>query len=503
MKSIIRKAIFILVLSAFSFYASLPANADTNYSLSPGQGNFFDDSIEISMDFKDASLKDILKILSVQSGLNFLSSEAVQERKVTLYLDKVPLKNAMDKIFQTNNLYYEYDRGANIFIVKDMGKPEIELVTKIFALKYASVSVSQLNRELGGNLGGGSADSSITAIIRKLLSNAGSVLEDGRTNSLIVRDVPTRIPVIAEAISALDVPQPQVLIEVEVLDVNKGLLDKVGFNFGTTPFDMVIKGSTLKSTWPFPSLGDIAKKTIDRGLTSGSIDFNNANTTAGGYEIMFNFIRQQSDSKTLARPRILTLNNETAEFKITTNEAIGINQTQNNGGSIETSVVAVREQTGITLRVTPQINPETGDITMFIMPSVKDTSTSSLSTTANPIKDPEERSTKSIIRVKDGETIMMGGLIRKAYSKTVSKLPFFGDLPFVGRLFSGKSVTPNTERELLVFITPRIIKDETFKFAEMRKYRIPVPEREQEVNAMGHRAKEVNGALDKYEKFDP
>ena len=96
---------------------------------------------------------------------------------------------------------------------------------------------------------------------------------------------------------------------------------------------------------------------------------------------------------------------------------------------------------------------------------------------------------------------MMGGLIRKAYSKTTSKLPFFGDLPFVGRLFSGKSVTPNTERELLVFITPRILKDETFKFAEMRKYRIP--EREQEVNAMGNRAREVSGALDKYEKFDP
>ena len=397
MKSIIKKAVFILVLSVFSFYASLPVNADIGYSPSPGQGNFFDDNIEISMDFKDASFKDILKILSVQSGLNFLASEAVQDRRVTLYLDKVPLKDAMDKIFQTNNLYYVYDRSANIFVVQDMGKPEVELVTKIFFLKYASVSVSQLNKELGVNLGAGSADNSITVVIKKLLSNAGSVFEDGRTNSLIVRDVVTRIPVITEAISALDVPQPQVLIEVEVLDVNKGLLDKIGFNFGNSPFDMLIKGSTLGTTWPFPLLGDIAKKTIERGLTSGTIDFNNDNTTGGGYEVIFNFIRQQTDSKTLARPRILTLNNQTAEFKITTNEAISIDTTKITSGTTTTSNSAVREQTGITLRVTPQINPETADITMFIMPTVKDTSASSLSTTTNPIKDPEERSTKSII----------------------------------------------------------------------------------------------------------
>ena len=83
----------------------------------------------ISMDFKDANLKDILKAFSIQSGLNFIASEAVQERKVTLYLDNVPLTQAMDKIFSANNLSYELDKDANIFVVKEWGKMETETVT--------------------------------------------------------------------------------------------------------------------------------------------------------------------------------------------------------------------------------------------------------------------------------------------------------------------------------------------------------------------------------------
>ncbi|MCM8797472.1 MAG: hypothetical protein NC923_06330 [Candidatus Omnitrophica bacterium] len=498
MRMTIKKSVFILLLSTLSLHICLPASANSSSSFTPLQENFFDDSIEISMDFKDANIKDILKILSVQSGINFLASDAVQDRKVTLLLVKVPLKSAMDKIFQANNLYYEYDRNTNIFIVKDMGKPTAELETRIFPLKYASVSNSPLRKQ-------SAAGSGITELVRNLLSKAegANVIEDGRTNSLIVRDVASRMPTIAQAIANLDIPQPQVLIEVEVLDVNKGLLDKIGLTFGNSPFDMLIKGSTLKTTWPFPLLGDIGKKvtSADRALTLGSIDFNNANTSSGGYEVIFNFIRQQTDSKILARPRILTLNNETAEFKISTDEAIATSITSVASGTTTQTVTAVREETGIMLNVTPQVNPETGEITMFIMPTVKDTSVSSLSTSANPIRDPEERSTKSMVRVNDGETVVLGGLIRKSYAKSTSNLPFFSDLPLIGSLFRGKSVDPNKQRELLIFITPRIVKDEAFKFARIKKYSIP--QREQENNSMDARNREVSVALDEYEKFDP
>ena len=131
----------------------------------------------ISMDFKDVSLKDLLKVFSIQAGLNFIASESVQDRKVTLYLDKVPLTKAMDKIFSANNLSYELDSKANIFVVKEWGKMGTETVTKVFFLKYATVSNSALKDELFkiSTGAGPKTEGGITSAIRKLLSPAGSM----------------------------------------------------------------------------------------------------------------------------------------------------------------------------------------------------------------------------------------------------------------------------------------------------------------------------------------
>src|SRR3989338_6255312 len=85
---------------------------------------FNDPNITISMDFQDANLKDVVKIFSIQSGLNFIASEAVQDRKITLFLNKVPIKGSLDKLFKANNLTYELDQEAKIFLVKDWGRPQ-------------------------------------------------------------------------------------------------------------------------------------------------------------------------------------------------------------------------------------------------------------------------------------------------------------------------------------------------------------------------------------------
>ena len=108
--------------------------------------------VTISMDLQNANLKDILKVFSIQSGLNFIASEGVQDRTMTLYMDKVPLKEAMDKLFKANNLVYELDQDAKVFIVKDLGKPSIDTVTKIFYLKYASVSSSSIKEEMATDM---------------------------------------------------------------------------------------------------------------------------------------------------------------------------------------------------------------------------------------------------------------------------------------------------------------------------------------------------------------
>lgn len=448
----------------------------------------------ISMDFQDASLKNILKIFSIQSGLNFIASEAVQDRKITLYLDKVPIKEAMDKLFKANNLTYELDEDANIFIVKDWGKPKPETITQVFYLKYASVSSSSLKQERSAAGAGGLAqDSGITKVVEKLLSEYGSIIEDSRTNSLIVTDIPSRIPIITQIIASLDVAQPQVMLEVEMLDVSKNTVDKLGFEFGDNPFTLILPGG-LRGSKLF--MGDVTRrgKTDVDSTSAGSIVFGRT------YAELLDFLRTQTDTKYLARPRILTLNNETAEIKITTQEAVGETTTISGQVGITTSAAqAERYETGVSLKVTPQISLETGEITMFIVPTVAEASVSGIKSSLGvPFFNPEERSTKSVVRIKDGETVILGGLIRNELQQTITKLPILGDIPILGALFRHKNKTRDRDRELLVFITPHIVKDTAVPFPPAK--RVMFPEREQSVISGIDRQLSINTYLNTFER---
>jgi type IV pilus assembly protein PilQ len=440
----------------------------------------------ISMDFQDVGIKDVLKILSMQSGMNFIASEGVADRKVTLYLDKVPLSEAMDKIFSANNLSYDLDKKANIFVVKDWGKMDVETITKVFFLKHASVSSSSLKEEASGNAGsegggGGSSgkwkseeESGLTYSVKKLLSSAGSLVEDFRTNSLIITDTPARMKTIESVIASLDIEIPQIMMEVEMLDVSKNAIDKLGVKFGQTPFTAYLFGASSGTGFPFHSWSKIFNPGSGTlSINPGSVD-DEGNVTGNPYSVQVEFLKKQADTKVLARPRIMTLNNETAEIKITTQEAIGeITDTEGQGTASSTTTSAERTETGVTLRVTPQINSDSGEITMFVYPSVRDATASTFNT---EYKDPEERSTKTMIRVRDGETVVIGGLIRHDTSETVTKLPFFGDIPLVGALFRHKDKDRDRERELLVFITPHIIKDAPVKMEQMQRFSLPIRE---------------------------
>ncbi|MBL7151159.1 MAG: secretin and TonB N-terminal domain-containing protein [Candidatus Omnitrophica bacterium] len=504
----------------------------------------YDPQVTISMDLKDASLKDILKIFSIQSGLNFIASEAVQDRSITLYLDRVPLEEAMSKIFKANNLSYELGGDSNILIVKDWGKVAIETVTQVFYLKYATVSTSPLEGDINNYMApstdetgafgplsssstGSSAttegdsedkekDKGITKAIRTLLSKAGNIIEDPRTNSLIITDTPNRMEVIAKVIASLDIPQPQVMLEVEMLDVNKNAVDKLGLNWAAAgSFAMTVISAARMTGFPLGPAGHmgagLAKVTNDSIVGDSAAKYNAGEINfPTNFKWVFDFLRTQTDTKILARPRLMTLSNRTAEIQIVTNESIGTVQAVSGGGTaaVTTSTTeAERSLTGVSLRVTPQVNAESGEITMFIYPSVRNATTSvtfaggtSSGGTALPTyKDPAERTTKQVVRIKDGETVILGGLIRREISETITKLPFLGDIPLLGNFFRHKYKDKDEERELLVFITPHIVKDTDLKLAQARNA-TALPEREQAVALGTNRESLINSNLKRFEK---
>jgi len=414
----------------------------------------------VSLDLEDANLVDVLKMLSQQTGLNFVSTEAVRDRRLTLYFQSVPLKEAMDVMMSANNLAYDYYPDTEIFVVKEMGKPTLELKTKVYTLKYSRVMSSKVEGEVDDNLGagvgeGGGAKVGIKEAVESVLSEAGRVSEDALTNSLIVVDVPSQFPLIDEVVSKLDVPLSQVMIEVEVLDVNKNVVDKMGIAWPENLIELDMTGVARSTAFPMEgSWGNVGSGTGHGGFSASTLRIVDS-------ELALQFLRTQTDTKDLARPKILTTSNQTAEIKLTKDEAIGVQKDIDEDGNVTWNIE--RTETGVRLRVTPQVDVKTGEITLFVEVVVKEAEDSEFvisdsSWLSGAIRDPEERSTKSIVRMKGGETLFIGGLIREENSNVETKVPILGDIPIIGRLFRHKHES-STERELVVFLTPRIINE--------------------------------------------
>ena len=493
------KSVYLFFLLSLALIPGL--NAATDLS------GIIDTDKTISMDLQDASLKDVLKIFSIQSELNFIASDSVKDRKITLYMDNVPIKDAMVKLFKVNKLNYDYDKNANMFTVNYADDNlEPDMITRVYQLKYRSVSTANLEKEknnlfsgasvTSGQLSSGSsgissamsgfgntissrtsANSSGTNILdalKQILSKNGKITEDNKTNSLIVTDLASRFPVIEDIISRLDIPQPQVMLDVEMLDVSKDVVDKLGFNIGSpsspSPFTMILN-SSLRHGASFIGT-DIANRgaKITTSGVAGNLVLGNS------LSMVLDFLSQQSDTRYLARPRILTMNNETAEIGITKDEIVSSQlktETTSGGTTIltheyerATSLSLTPEGIGIFLRVTPQINLETGEINLVVNPKTSSTTQSPDVPSSEIARDPEVRSTKSIIKVFDGETVVLGGLIHQEKRQISTKIPLLGDIPILGMLFRHKDVERNQDRELLVFITPHIIKDRNFRLPQ-------------------------------------
>ena len=454
------KKIFLIVFLIFILSWS------TGYSRDNIYGDYLFGSMDkkISLDLENAALVDVLKMLSQQIGLNFISTEAVRDRGITLYMEEVGLREAMDIIFKANNLAYDYYTDSNVFVVKELGKPTLELKTKVYQLQYVRVRSSKMEKEVINMLEdeeeeqeSDDAQTGILGAVESVLTGFGKVTEDPITNSLIVVDVPIQFAVIDKIISELDIPPVKILIEVEMMDVSKAHLDQIGMNFENGAYAALTPGSR-ETRFPWDN----------RFFHSGSDDTGGEEPSLStldlsDFTMIMQFLTEDTKTKFLARPKILTLANETAEVNLTLNEVIGLTTTANEDGTVTQEIE--RDDTGTSLRVTPQVNLSTDEITLVVDVFNKESLDSNIAVSGMDsgfVKNVEERSTKSIVRLKNGETLLIGGLLKKKEQETITKIPFLGDLPLIGRAFryTERPKTDNINRELLVFLTPRIMRNE-------------------------------------------
>lgn len=450
--------------------------------VSPSQGEPppKEKSSTISMDVTEAHLEDVLKLLSKESGMNFVASEEVRDKKVTLYLDQVPIHQALETIFKAHRLDLKTVEGTSLYMVTESASPKIATITKVFHLKYARVipSAGEILPTFGlsgslisptfstsgsgaggggaggggfargglGNAGGGGGETEagIVKIISSLLTEHGTVESDPRTNSIIVTDIPENFKVIEETIAKLDVKPLQIFIEAEVLEVTLDTLRRLGLEYGDSTGKIgSYTGPVRTSFFPFHT-GLLEKGTVTHTL--GTLSFTDAS-------IAFKLIATEKDVKFLARPRLLTLSNEVAEIRIVADAVTGVTSTSQATTGTVTETVE-RNIVGTILRVTPMVN-EDKYITMVLEPEV---SRVIQSTFNSKFQDPNRRAARTTVMVPDGGTVMIAGLISIEESRTARRIPGLGDIPILGLPFK-RTDTEKKNTEIILFITPHILRE--------------------------------------------
>ncbi|MDD5613469.1 MAG: secretin N-terminal domain-containing protein [Candidatus Omnitrophica bacterium] len=416
--------------------------------LTAGSSDSLDEK-KVSFDFKDASLKDVLKAFSIQSGMNFIASERIEDRKITLYMENVPVSSALDTILKANNLTYDQPPGTNIIMIKVMTVPAVETATRIYRLNYADPDTIKAlfdSMSTAKQIQSTAADGASTSMsfLQGILSEFGKVASDKRTNSLIVTDIPSQFPMIEGAIAQLDEPTPQVMIEAEILEVSTDYMEKIGIYFEDNG---MIQFTGAKKATRLPFITDERFS----GLADSTTGYGTISTSM--FQPLLNLLKENKKTKVLARPKILTLSNQQAEIQITANTAVATTTTDTESDRIYEQ--PERIQTGVKLVVTPIVNKD-GFVTIDVAPEVTEPKDSPFF--PGTYVDPHTRSAKATIRIKDGDTLVLGGLIKQDEDIRSRKVPVLGDLPIIGKIFN-HDYKMDQSKELIIFITPHIVKD--------------------------------------------
>ncbi len=399
----------------------------------------------VTLAFQEADLKNVLKILAVKGDVNIVAGPEVVGA-VTIELKNVPWAKALDVILSTYG--YGYEREGNIITVLTMDnlKKRREArqalndqeppVTRTFILNYAKA--------------GEVADS-----VSKMKTPKGSVNFDQRTNALIVRDIASNVDLIGKVIKTLDAVTPQVLIEAKVVETTLSNSEKLGVDW---ILQAAASGAARPTTFPFtdrssnnffpdafpPNTTITSKDAV--GFTYGMLD-------ASKLQAVFEILNTRSDTNILSSPRVVTLDNQPAKIIVGTQYPIPQYTYNQEQAKLQVSGWDYKD-IGIILEVTPHVN-SAGFVTVDLQPKITaiiDKVT--VENTELPQLSTEETKTK--VMIENGKTLVIAGLIKDQVTVSEKKVPFLGDIPFVGKAFQKKERT-KTKSELMIFLTPHIL----------------------------------------------
>ena len=438
---------------------------------------------KISLDFQDIEVRRVLQLLADFTGINMVAADTVQGN-ITLRLKDVPWDQALDIVLKTKNL--DKRRNGNVIWiapVSELIKAEEEeakaiaqsvklapLQTEYIRLSYAKAAdiaklITQGKNSSNNNNSSGMANND--TLVDGLLSPRGTLSTDPRTNTVIINDTSQKIDQIRKMVDLLDVSVKQVMIEARIVSASTDFSKEMGVKWGvlsqgvTNNRNLLVGGSdttlwNLREPEKDSELGGY-KYTIER---PDNLNVDLGAVTPGASRIAFGLISLsdfmldlelsavQADGygEVISTPKVMTADKQSA--KIEAGTQIPYATSSGNNGPKTEFINAT-----LSLDVTPSITPE-GKV-MMKLNITKDspgpaTPTGQLTINKNAID--------TNVLVDNGETVVLGGIFEETSNNSHTKVPFLGDLPYVGKLFRRDSKTEN-KRELLIFVTPRIVND--------------------------------------------
>lgn len=411
----------------------------------------------ISLNFQDVPIRTVLQLIADFNKLNLVTTDSVGGN-ITLRLDGVPWEQALDTVLKVKGLDKRLDN--NILLVAPateiatQEKQQLENKQKVADLAPLVTEYVQINYAKAPDMAKLLADDKT-----RLLSPRGAVSVDERTNTLLVKDTADVIDHIKDMIKVLDVAVKQVVIEARMVTVTDGVEDSLGIKWGVTDVNSsastsgTLTGLDTAQSGSTPDLASRLNVNLPASTTSGSavpsIAFQVAKLSDGSLlDLELSALETENKAEIISSPRITTANQK--EALIEQGYEIPYSESSSSGATTVSFKKAV-----LSLKVTPQITPDNNvilDLHVTQDDIYKDVNTGNGGTAV-------ALSTQAIntqVLVKNGETLVLGGIYNRSVKKTVSKVPVLGDIPGVGFLFRN-SVNTNTKKELLIFVTPKIV----------------------------------------------
>ena len=386
----------------------------------------------VTMNFRGAQLVNVVRLLASQDNLNLILSGDIKG-ELTLTLEDVSLETALDAILHVNK--YEWFLQDNIIIVQPMTSQRVmsgELTTRIYRLSYIK-------------------GTTLTAAVEEALTDRGKIkalsstqsTEDsgGEQDILMITDIPSNFDLIDSIVKSLDVEGDQINIAVKFIETTLKHDETIGINWNLRE-TMYIPGGGEADTTTTIKLGHLK-------IPGETMSF--ATLTAPVVSAMLDLLANDGDTKLLQEPQVTTMSNSAANIVVGTTIPVLVPQGQ--GSVFGSNPYTYEEQSiNVSLSVLPRVNSQ--DVISMKIDAVVQAVVGYVGAEQRPMVS--TRSTNTNVRVANGETLLIGGLIFDNDLESMSKMPFLGDLPFLKKLFRYRN-TEREQRELLIFITPTVI----------------------------------------------